>query len=237
MSTKFWYTAALAAVAAIGMAALPQVYAQETTAPETAPVADTQGPPPPDAFGGPGEWRPGPRGGGQFAQQGPRHRWNDNDSNRYAQGPGMRGPGARPEGPPPGPGFGPQRFGGPEANETCPGCPGCDAQCPRGPRAGAQGADDRDRGPRGQRFGAQGAEDRGFGPQGPRGMAGGTPPGPPDPELIFERMDADNDNAVSRDEFVRFHAEHRPPHPPMHARRDGEQFRRPQGPPTPPDQQ
>lgn len=42
-------------------------------------------------------------------------------------------------------------------------------------------------------------------PDGPRG------PRPPDPETVFGDMDANGDQSISKDEFLKFHEEHRPP--------------------------
>jgi len=50
-----------------------------------------------------------------------------------------------------------------------------------------------------------------------RGMPGrsGGPPGPPPPPApgeVFDHMDSDGDGSVSREEFIEFHAQRRPPH-------------------------
>jgi len=50
-----------------------------------------------------------------------------------------------------------------------------------------------------------------------RGMHGGygRPPGPPpprDPAQAFDHMDSDGDGTLSREEFIEFHEQHRPPH-------------------------
>ena len=122
-------------------------------------------------------------------------------------GAGDRGPAGRrrPDGPPQGEGRGPEgrRGRGPDDG---PGDRG-----PRGPRPG-EGRGPDGRGP------------EGFGPGGPDGR----PPGPPDPERMFNRFDEDKDGSLSKDEFMeftRFMRERMAMRPPMMGRGRGPEGR------------
>ncbi len=69
----------------------------------------------------------------------------------------------------------------------------------RGPRGGRHGSDN---------WSSQGGE--GFGGPGRRGH------GPPDPEALFSDIDANEDGMLSKEEFMQFHEQRRPPSHPEH---------------------
>jgi len=120
----------------------------------------------------------------------------------------------------PGPQAGPrQGFGpGPQQNQ-CPYGPR-DGQCPGYGRA-PRGRFER---PGGQRW-MQGGPRGGWNGPGPQGRFGG-PGFRPDPDEVFDRMDANGDGVVSRDEFGTFHREFGPPRPPMGPPPGGGEFGR-----------
>lgn len=220
MNAREWIKPALAA--ALGAAALtmalPTALAQNEPAARP-PAEELQAPPPPpDAplppptpprLDDPDGQPPASPEAGRFGPRGPRRGWDDRPQAEPRRQAGSGGPGewgrrGRP-GPPPGPGF---QKGGPEG----------------------RGGWDRPGPPRGRGF-REGGPDADFCPPGgPRGMRGTMPSGPPDPDEAFALMDTNNDGAISKEEFRKFHETHRPPHPPMRGRGPG-RMGPPQGPP------